>query len=79
MSLLLRVFGEFILLSVQPVALATSVEKTLIPRLYFRASHSTVLDMLRPLIVAWPSPVQLRIMNGRKMTRVASSSISICW
>ena len=39
MSLLLRVFGEFILLSVQPVALATSVEKTLIPRLYFRASH----------------------------------------
>ena len=40
---------------------------------------STVLDMLRPLIVAWPSPVQLRIMNGRKMTRVASSAISICW
>ena len=35
---------------------------------------STVLDMLRPLIVAWLSPVQLRIMNGRKMTRVASSS-----
>ena len=24
---------------------------------------STVLDMLRLLIVAWPSPVQLRIMN----------------
>ena len=40
---------------------------------------STVLDMLRPLIVAWPSPVQLRIMNGRKMTRVASSAISVCW
>ena len=30
MSLLLRVFGEFILLSVQPVALATSVLETLI-------------------------------------------------
>ena len=38
--LLLRVFGEFILLSVQPVALATSVLETLIPRPYFRASHT---------------------------------------
>ena len=37
---------------------------------------STVLDMLRPLIVAWSSPVQLRIMNGRKLTRVASLAIS---
>ena len=40
MSLLLRVFGEFILLSVQPVALATSVLQTLIPRSYFRTSHT---------------------------------------
>ena len=40
---------------------------------------STVLDLLRPLIVVSPSPVQLRIMNGRKLTRVASSAISICW
>ena len=40
---------------------------------------STVLGMLRPLIVAWPSPVQLMIMNGRKLARVASSPISICW
>ena len=39
---------------------------------------STVLDMLRLLIVAWSSPVQLRIMNGRKPARVASSPISIC-
>ena len=39
---------------------------------------STVLDLLRPLVVVFPSPVQLRIMNGRKLTRVASSAISIC-
>ena len=39
---------------------------------------STVLDLLRPLVVAFPSPVQLRIMNGRKVTRVASPPISIC-
>ena len=39
---------------------------------------NTVLDLLRPLVVAFPSPVQLRITNGRKLTRVASSPISIC-
>ena len=38
---------------------------------------STVLDLLRPLVVAFPSPVQLRITNGRKLTRVASSPMSI--
>ena len=40
---------------------------------------STVLDMLRPLIVAWLSPVQLRIMNGRELERAASPAISFCW
>ena len=41
------------------------------------SAPSTVLGMLRPLLVAFPSPVQLRIMSGRKLTRVASSAISI--
>ena len=37
---------------------------------------STVLGLLRPRIVASCSPVQLRIMNGRKLARVASPPIS---
>ena len=35
-----------------------------------------VLDVLRPLVMVLLTLVQLRIMNGRKLTRVASSPIS---
>ena len=60
MSLLLRVFGEFILLSVQPVALATSVVKPTHSRSpCFRASHrfSGLRFLLRKLPIYYENGV----------------------